>query len=329
MSDDKITEVEVFNSDDYILIEQICEALEEAKIGYIKSTNSFSVANALQVQTGFNTNSYKIIVSNENENKAKEIIENIANIYINENYTEEIPEELREYEEDEETEEIEEEAIFPNKYNLKSIDDCIKRVDTKYNVALIILFMIFVASIVNFLMRKYDSRTINWNVLNFVFSFTFIIYLIAYEIRKNKIKKTLDELSDNNMVRNINNELANLKYVVENIVITNNYIIDCSYALNIIRIDEITDIKAFYRGIGNNGGLVKRGLHIICNDGKKYNIETMYPMFIYNVIKGKDNPEEGLYVYSYIKLFLKAILYTFLFFAIYTIFMYIYISCQD
>lgn len=337
---DNISEVEVFNSDDYILVEQICEALEDAKIKYIKNTNSFSVANALQIQTGFNTNSYSIIVSNENENKAKEIIENITKVYIAENYTEELPEELREYEEDKETEEIEEEPIFSNKHNLKSIDDCIKVVNKKYKVLLILLLILFMTSIVYYLFRINSisllsniNNSINWiglaDIFSFVFLFTFIIYFIAYKNRLNKINKTIDELSNNNMLKDINDEIKKLKYLVNDIVITNKYIIDFSYTLIIIDLNSIAEVKTIHKGVSNGGSLAIRGLHIICNDGKEYNIESMYSVFIYNVIQGKENPEEGLYTKNPNKLFLKTMLYTFLFFAIYTILMYIYISCQD
>lgn len=98
--DNNISEVEIFNSDDNLLIEQVCEALKNADIEYLKTPKETINNNLKQIYTGGYCKGYKIIVLKENEKKAISAIEDIINSYTAEIYSEEIPEELKDSDEE-------------------------------------------------------------------------------------------------------------------------------------------------------------------------------------------------------------------------------------
>lgn len=62
-----ISEVEIFSSDDNILIEQICEALKNEKIEYLKISKGTAINDVMNIYTGVDSTGYKISVSNELE----------------------------------------------------------------------------------------------------------------------------------------------------------------------------------------------------------------------------------------------------------------------
>lgn len=97
--DNNTSEVEIFNSDDNILIEQICEALKKSSIEYLKISRGNAINDFMKFYTGVNPNGYKIVVSKENEERAISIVEEIINQYNCKYYSEEIPEELKECDE--------------------------------------------------------------------------------------------------------------------------------------------------------------------------------------------------------------------------------------
>ena len=95
----EISEVEIFNSDDNILIEQICDCLKNADIKYIKSSKGNAINGFMEIYTGVNSTGYKICVSEENKEKAKSIVEDIVNLYNAQIDNQDLPEELKDIDE--------------------------------------------------------------------------------------------------------------------------------------------------------------------------------------------------------------------------------------
>lgn len=88
-------EIELFSSMDEILIGQICAVLEENNIAFVK--NEDGAGEYTSVVMGTNIFEKKILVNEENYEKAKELIEPIINME-NSVETEDIPDELNEEE---------------------------------------------------------------------------------------------------------------------------------------------------------------------------------------------------------------------------------------
>ena len=97
-NDNDTSDIEVFSSNDYILIELICETLSNANIEYIKLSKGTAVNGFMKIYTGLDYNSYKICVAKENEEKAIKIIRETLNIYNAKIDDNEIPEELKDNE---------------------------------------------------------------------------------------------------------------------------------------------------------------------------------------------------------------------------------------
>ena len=95
MNDDNIKEVEVFSSNDTLLIELICNALEKANIEFIKLPNGTAMDDFMTIYTGVNYNGYTILVSDLNESKALLIVKEAVETYNAKVDDKNIPEELK------------------------------------------------------------------------------------------------------------------------------------------------------------------------------------------------------------------------------------------
>lgn len=93
--ENKIEEVVVFSSDNDITIMQVCAILEDNKIEYIKIEEGINAF--MKIYAGLSLGKKKIIVSNQDYEKAIDLIKGITG--ENSNLVEnEIPDELREAE---------------------------------------------------------------------------------------------------------------------------------------------------------------------------------------------------------------------------------------
>ena len=97
--DDEIAEIEIFSSDDIILLELICDTLKKANIEYVKTQNGTGMEGFMKIYTGIYNSGYKISVTKENEEKAVKIIKEALNIYNAKIDDKDIPEELKNEEE--------------------------------------------------------------------------------------------------------------------------------------------------------------------------------------------------------------------------------------
>ena len=93
--DDNDMEIEVFSSDDIILVELICDTLEKANIEYVRTQNGTGMEGFLKIYTGVYNSGYKISVAKENEDRATSIIKEALEIYNAKIVDDEIPEELK------------------------------------------------------------------------------------------------------------------------------------------------------------------------------------------------------------------------------------------
>ena len=85
-------EVEIFKTDNFVLFEQICEALENSNIKYINITNK-----GPKGILNYNNFLGRIIVLKETEEKALKIIQDILEFNKAPMEDEELPEELKEF----------------------------------------------------------------------------------------------------------------------------------------------------------------------------------------------------------------------------------------
>ena len=150
---------------------------------------------------------------------------------------------MSEHSDNENNRDLDVNSISYHKRRQETIQTFIKKSNKKYNVILTIIVLLFAICILCFQFIKKDAF---YKTFVMLFLLVSLGYIFLYIIRFISNKKTIKKLYKEERIKEINNELSHVRLWAQyDAIVTDNYFIDRTFILKIIKLDEIKEIIAY------------------------------------------------------------------------------------